>query len=294
MPARTLKPLVYGLYGERDQLLPDFLHIETIEFRTTLNQNLIQDHIHLNLFQVFILQQGIIEFTLNKNVRTVEGPIIILVPENTSHGMKVIKKAIGKVITLSSELMETYFDINPIARLTYGSSIVLTPDSEDSDFINILRFSSIVLKEFEAESIEKRTILQGLSKILLSLIYRISCKHSETIKTSEKHQSIYFNQFLKSIKLSNNPAKKVTDYSAELGITPSHLNRTCNAVTGNSALQLIHAFFIREAEKKLFGNDLPISEIAYLLNFEDPAYFSRFFKKHTGLSPREYKKKLWK
>jgi AraC family transcriptional activator of pobA len=56
-------------------------------------------------------------------------------------------------------------------------------------------------------------------------------------------------------------------------------------------LQVVHEFLIVEAKKYLKHTDYSISEIAYRLNFEDPAYFSRFFSKQTATSPKEYRGK---
>jgi AraC family transcriptional activator of pobA len=85
--------------------------------------------------------------------------------------------------------------------------------------------------------------------------------------------------------------KSVKQYASELHITSVHLNRICQSAVGKPALHIIHDFLILEAEKFLEHTDLHISEIAYRLNFEDPAYFSRFFKKYTALSPKQFREK---
>jgi AraC family transcriptional regulator, transcriptional activator of pobA len=51
----------------------------------------------------------------------------------------------------------------------------------------------------------------------------------------------------------------------------------------------IPIYVLLEAKRLLRYSDLPVTEIAYRLNFEDPSYFSRFFKKYTGFSPSEFR-----
>ena len=53
--------------------------------------------------------------------------------------------------------------------------------------------------------------------------------------------------------------------------------------------KLIHERLLLEAKRLLRYSDLPVADIADQLNFEDPSYFSRFFKKHTGFSPSEFR-----
>lgn len=84
----------------------------------------------------------------------------------------------------------------------------------------------------------------------------------------------------------------VQDYAALLLVTDRRLNEAVKSTTGKTATQLIHDRILLEAKRLLTQSELGISEIAYRLNFEDPAYFSRFFKKHALLTPGEFKKKF--
>ncbi|MCP1383768.1 helix-turn-helix transcriptional regulator [Runella sp. S5] len=100
----------------------------------------------------------------------------------------------------------------------------------------------------------------------------------------------HFRRFQKKIKEANYP-KSIPEFAAELNITPIHLNRICRSVSGHSAIQLVHRYLIGEAQKYLTHTSYSISEIAYLLKFEYPNYFAKLFKKYTGLSPVEFRKK---
>ena len=68
-----------------------------------------------------------------------------------------------------------------------------------------------------------------------------------------------------------------------------HLNRICQAIAGKSASQLVQEHVLDEARKYLTYTTYSVSEIAYLLHFEYPNYFAKFFRKHTGLSPTEFR-----
>jgi AraC family transcriptional activator of pobA len=84
----------------------------------------------------------------------------------------------------------------------------------------------------------------------------------------------------------------VQEYASMLLVTERRLNEAVKGSTGRTATQLIHDRIMLEAKRLLAQTDLGISEIAYRLNFEDPAYFCRFFKKQVSLTPGEFRRKF--
>jgi len=87
------------------------------------------------------------------------------------------------------------------------------------------------------------------------------------------------------------PEKKLPKAYAEmLFVTPNHLNAICTATAGKSAGELIRERVLLEAKRLLVNSQMSIAEIGYQLNFEDNAYFSRFFKKYTSVTPEAFRK----
>jgi AraC-like DNA-binding protein len=81
----------------------------------------------------------------------------------------------------------------------------------------------------------------------------------------------------------------VTDYARLLGVTPDHLGVVALQAKGRTAGELIRARLLLEAKRLLVDTSLNVSEIAYGLGFKDPAYFSRFFRRLTGVAPGEFR-----
>jgi AraC family transcriptional activator of pobA len=82
---------------------------------------------------------------------------------------------------------------------------------------------------------------------------------------------------------------KVSDIAGVMKIPPSRLNERLRLTTGRSASDIIHERVMLEASRLLANSPLTIAEIAYALNFKDPSYFARFFRKHTEQPPRAYR-----
>ncbi len=81
----------------------------------------------------------------------------------------------------------------------------------------------------------------------------------------------------------------VSRYAEQLGLSTERLNRMVRNETGQNAQSLIHTRLAREACRRLVHVAAPVSRLAFDLGFQDLAYFCRFFKRHTGLGPREYR-----
>lgn len=97
-------------------------------------------------------------------------------------------------------------------------------------------------------------------------------------------------QFKSAVNKNYKKEHSTTFYANELFISPDHLNRTFKAKIGKTAKDYIQARIITEAKRLLYFTDSTAKEIAYELGFNEPANFSAFFKKHTNLSPSNFKK----
>ncbi|SFM74388.1 Helix-turn-helix domain-containing protein [Chitinophaga sp. YR627] len=97
-------------------------------------------------------------------------------------------------------------------------------------------------------------------------------------------------QYFENGALQENGLPTVGAIAAQLKMSPHYLSDLLRQETGRSALDHIHAYLIAEAKNMLVGADLTVSEIAYALGFENPPYFSRLFRKETGLTPVAYRK----
>lgn len=98
----------------------------------------------------------------------------------------------------------------------------------------------------------------------------------------------------KFIQLINNyyiEKRTMEEYAELLFITPNHLSQSVKEASGRNGLSFINDRLISEAKSLIQYTDYDIAEIAYQLNFSDPANFGKFFKKHTGFTPVEYRRK---
>ncbi len=108
--------------------------------------------------------------------------------------------------------------------------------------------------------------------------------------TVKKFQAVLSDYFSKKLHLSKG-LPSVQYLAGELCISSRYLSDVLRQETGKTALDHIHIYLIKEAKNLLLSSENNISEIAYDLGFESPSYFTRLFKKVTGVTPVQYKEK---
>ena len=96
-------------------------------------------------------------------------------------------------------------------------------------------------------------------------------------------------QFIQLVIENYTTERRAQFYAAKLGISLQHLSTTIKQVTGKNVLDLIAHVVIIDIKAKLKSTDMTIQEIAYSLNFPSASFFGKYFKRHLGMSPLEYR-----
>ncbi|AOM78722.1 helix-turn-helix domain-containing protein [Pedobacter steynii] len=144
----------------------------------------------------------------------------------------------------------------------------------------------------------ERELLTSPYQYLISIHSRIELILIEINRTKiNRGDEIYkpdalFLRFLEAVLGSFKDNLSVADMAAFLGTTESKLNELSKLHTSKTAQNVIFGLMISEAKRLFTYEKLSVKEVAYSLGFNDPFYFSNFFKKHTRVSPKSYKEQV--
>ncbi|MFI1773554.1 helix-turn-helix domain-containing protein [Thalassobellus citreus] len=288
-----MKPILQfkGPYGDNQaSFISDFIHFESLEKRSKIYAWEISQHVHSELFQMFIIRSGKGVLISGKNKIVISSPCVINVPASIMHGFSFDSNIEGDVLTFSDNYFESilknnaqlYLKLNKLNQFVYNDNIKSFDD-----------FTYLVHKlknEILEDRVEKQFSLQSYFQLLFLKLYRKGYENEYVELNAPNKTLVHFRNFQKLIKQSLQNPLTIEQYSEKLNITQMHLNRVCHAVVGESALKVVQGFVISEAKKYLLNTSYSVSEIAYFLNFNDPAYFSRLFKKVVGVPPGEFRK----
>jgi len=285
-------PQFDGLYGQTQaQINTEYLFSELLETRSRSFNWVIQPHLHASLFQVFLLETGQVSFQEATRQQDLVAPVLLLIPPTALHGFIYSTNATGRILTLSSGLVDSLFPgSSPLASLL-GAVQCFTSFTEAYSADRVGELLAEIDQELFDNQPEKRLMLRAYLQPLFLVLFRI-WQQQEDMSTLPDSQALqYFRHFQQRIRQVGT-THSVAQFAAELAITPGHLNRICQEVAGKSSSQLVQDHILEEARKHLTYTSYSVSEIAYLLQFKYPNYFAKFFRKHTGLTPTEYRESL--
>lgn len=277
-----------GLYGERGPK-PEagYLFSELLCTRSREYDWYIEPHVHPALYQLFFVEVGNFTFFEADRQQELSAPCLVLIPPMALHGFNYESKADGHILTLSDIMVDTLFSEEVLTPMLTGIRCF-------NDFNGPYTAADIQLlmndvgSELFDDQPEKQLMLRACLQKLFLAIYRMWQYSQQTATLADNHSLGYFRKFQQRIREAGT-THTIAAFAKELGITPVHLNRICKDVAGRSAGQLVQDHILEEAKKYLTYTSYSISEIAYLLNFEYPNYFARFFKKHTGMAPGAFR-----
>ncbi|MBQ8099685.1 MAG: helix-turn-helix domain-containing protein [Paludibacteraceae bacterium] len=125
---------------------------------------------------------------------------------------------------------------------------------------------------------------------LLQLFYADYVKQTETYQEMPKDRKTeLYHEYNRMVLENYQRWHHVAQYAEAMRISLPHLCSTIKAVSGKTASDLINDAILVDAKAQLKLTTLQVKEIALSLGFDNVAFFNRFFKSHTGMTPKTYR-----
>lgn len=213
--------------------------------------------------------------------------------ENYSEGTKIYFIFEGKAVLNGTELSSGQGTVISSAVTVFGNavgSVVFIDNPESAELFEGAKFDFEPSDGFRSDllhfssrdlSRESESYVKGIIKLITSEI-----KLCKTYDNSiEKHVSVAEN-YIKS-----NLSKKllIEDVAKAVGVSRAYLRNIFFELRGTSPQEFLSDERIKKAKELLDSSDLGVSDIASHVGYDDPLAFSKFFKKHVGVSPKNYR-----
>jgi AraC-like DNA-binding protein len=260
--------------------------------------NTLQDHIetrhkdialpHKHNFYLAVL------FTQGSGVHEVDftsypvrpGALFFLNPGQTHH-WELSSDVEGYIFFHSQAFYDMHFNHRHITGYPFFYSMHNSPIVQ-LDEIALSEIKSL-FKQLLGEQQQNRLLKQEKLLSLVELIYiestRIYTVQHDSRSSSESPYSNKFRQLDDLVEKHFREEKSPAHYASLMNMSPKHLNRITQAVSGKTTSDVILDRVLLEAKKELLLQRQSFAEIAYSLGYDDYAYFSRLFKKRVGETP---------
>ncbi|MBI2242323.1 MAG: helix-turn-helix domain-containing protein [Magnetospirillum gryphiswaldense] len=281
----------YALFGEKgDETDAEFIHIEDIRTRSRLYDWRITPHAHPRMFQLVYMTSGQGEVRLDGRVHQIVAPCAVCVPGGVVHAFSFQPETEGWVLTVSELLLidARYRRSRKLFEPLVGVPQVLDFSDNDQGHGVVMNTLALMHHEFTWPQLGRSFMCDWLIRVVLMVARRQLDRHSPDPEKTGPRRDLY-DRFRHMVEDHYREHWSVERYAAELALTPPRLNRLCKSFAGKGAGDLIQDRLALEAQRHLIYTSVTAEMIAYELGFKDPGYFSRFFKRRTGMAPAQFR-----
>jgi AraC family transcriptional activator of pobA len=263
---------------------------------THLKSHQFINHAHKHSTYISILfTAGSGEHQIDFDTFTVRKGSVFLLNPGQVHCWKLSKDADGYVFFHTKEFYDGSYtnrrlDHFPFFYLQQNHPVIYL---KNKDLEKIENLYKEINSEFTASHpfrLEKLESLVDIVYIELTRLYQSSAETNKDI--NQKYLKV--KKLQKLIDQHFRTKKFPAEYADLLNMSTRHLSRICRETLNRSTNDLIIDRIIMEAKRMLVHHDINISQLADKLNYDDISYFTRLFKKKTGMSPKKFQSKMAK
>jgi AraC family transcriptional regulator, transcriptional activator of pobA len=284
----------FSLYGERAVSVAhaESLHIEDIQSRSRKYLWRIGTHRHTVLCQCVLVTAGPVTVMLEESQSDFNGPAVMIIPAGTIHSFRFRPDTQGYVLTVNLQRLlsiasgahqasiETLFAVPRAIDLGLEPSLALRASQQLECLLH--EFSQ---PESGTEPIRSWLACGVLWTVALGTATAMS---GETHSGPDLERLRQFRALMEAHYAEHWPVER---YARQIALSETSLNRLCRRLTGSTGFDLIQQRLALEARRRLLYLPSSVNGIAGELGFKDSAYFCRFFRRHSGISPTEFRRR---
>jgi AraC family transcriptional regulator, transcriptional activator of pobA len=250
-------------------------------------QHLMPPHKHdFYMLLISFESQDAVHLVDFKNYEITSESIHFIVPGQI-HAWTRIGNVEGYLIFFNDKFMLSKSSTELLEKLCVDFELEKQPVRSTSNMTLIRCMVEQIFEEYHQINIHHQLSISYLMQLLLIEIDRLKI---QDFSFDASYQGVNILRAYKTLIAKNfTTIKSVSQYANLLNISANYLNEISVSKTGKSAGSHIKVRIILEAKRAIIHHQKNISEIGYDLGFEDKSYFSKFFKKNTGLTPEEFR-----
>ncbi len=277
----------FALYGDNAPIdNAEFVHIDLIETHSALIDWQVGPHAHRGLYQVMFLLTGQVSAQVDAMAWECGAPTVITLHPSIVHAFQFSEDARGYVLTMDQNVVAAVDLFAPLFERPLAMRLHEAPDLQE-------RLTALLQQlciESDGPRYGKALMLEWLARSVLLLLVRLDTERRIADQSGQLEFEL-FSRFRALVERHYREQWLVGDYAAALAVPAARLNRLCIKLAGKSAFQMAQDRLMLEACRKLIYEPTAIAGIGHELGFQDPAYFSRLFKRQMRMTPKQFREK---
>ena len=244
----------------------------------------------ISFYAIFWVTDGAGQRYIDFQAYPVQPNIMYFITPGQAHSWSLQAPLTGFAILFTEDFLLSEKDFlhrfDFFHRIDHAPIIHLT-DEQVQDFRHLVE---AMMSEYQSNRPGRRQVIQAYLQIFLIQAQR---RYDVTaLPNLPRADILLIDGFQRLIDRHFLSIRSVQEYASLMAVTPEHLTTTVKQGMGVTAGGLIRARIIIEAKRLLAYTDQTVAEICSQLQFDDPSYFGRFFKRETGQSPLAFRKNI--
>jgi AraC family transcriptional activator of pobA len=287
-PSRAVPHFVlYEEQGQDAELLA--LHVEPIHSRSSRHDWTIRPHAHPDHHQILMLAAGGGTLWLEETARDLAPGMVVTVPATAVHAYRFQPGTDGFVATIAPAFLAAAIAEDDALQAPFAGGGACHALGEAAPAA-AARFAELQ-REFAWSAPARRSALRAHLQLLLVALARLPAR-GEGQGDLRRREAEIVARYRQQIERRFRAQPDLPDFAQAIGVTTARLNAACRAVTGRSAMALVHERLVTEAKRDLLYTGRAVAQIARDLGFADPAYFNRFFRRHARTTPGAFRREM--
>jgi len=274
---------VYGLPARR--LAVGFVHVETVRQRESIHRGQVAAHRHPQMAQVTFWTSGSGVYAIEDQTWTFSAPTVSFVPAGIVHGFPIEPGAGAIVVSVAEDALAA---ISGQSLLALDQPILVSGQGEETLWRKLEQAILAIRSEYRDALPGMETILPPMIAVALSGIARLASERRTITLPAPVALAGRLRRVIDRPYREHWPVER---YVGELGSTRHLVDKAARDVLGLGVRQAVGERRLVEAKRLLLFTVRAVEDIAYDCGFNDPAYFSRFFRQATDVSPAAWRKK---
>lgn len=252
-------------------------------------EDLVQDLHRHDFFFMMIITRGKGNHVIDFVPYTVSGHSIFIMRPGQVHHLSLKAGSEGFLIEFKPEFYQPKNTMSSAQwrRLTGRGCYKLSP----AKFEFLKAQLGAMLDEFSSRHEGYEAAIRAYLDIFIIELLRSGHSGATATMPASKHH-VQVDQFLDLVESNFIREKQAARYAGMMNISMYQLNSITQKAYGKSATELINDHILLEAKRYLLASSNLVNQIAYLLGYDDVSYFIRFFRKHTGQTPDNFRRQL--
>ena len=246
----------------------------------------------VDITAVIICIKGTTEGSYNLKPYTTNGACFItLLPDHIIEYKSISKDFSGLFIVMSKKFTDGLV-LNAAERLPLFLSVRDNPVNplNEETLGGMIQYFDMLKRVAKAK--DHPYSLEVARHLTLAFFYGVgNIFHKLTGESKMTHHEMLIEKYLRLVQTHHKEQRGLEFYADKLCLTPKHLSKVIKQITGKPANDWIDERVALEAKALLKSTNMTIQQISDELNFPSQSFFGKYFKRVTGMSPKEYKGK---